>query len=467
MTEQELETRYLKIPKEMKQIRRWICYKVENRDGRQTKIPYNAINGDYARSNDPTTWTVFRVAILGCAKFNFDGIGFMLGEDKNTGVKYFGIDLDNHEDENGQKPMNQEEFFDFTSEFINALQSYTEYSHSGEGIHIICKGTLPEGARRKAGVGVEMYDKGRFFTMTGKVILDLPINDRTEEIKPLWEKYLNKQEENPIPTGFKGLVFGENRQSRTIEISPTSISDNELIEKIQSSRYGPEFMDLYNGDMSKYKNDHSAADMALCQILAFWTGCDRSQMDRIFRSSALMRDKWDQKRGRDTYGNITLDNAISKQMNVYTPAKEKIAIIENIPQPIESPTDIVEFDDRSDPIVKVKTIFKTYPLTDTGNAERFYDQFGEYFKYNKDNQYFMFWNGKTWTKDIKGNIRKYANKLIDVLEAEARNTEAKMKEISKSNSEHKEEDLANLKAIRDAQEKNIKKANILYNYLLL
>lgn len=457
MTQEELEKKYIKIPQEIKQTRRWICYKVEERDGKQTKVPYNAINGDYAKSNDSTTWTIFRVAISGCVKFGFDGIGFMLGEDKNTGIKYFGIDLDNHEDENGVKPMNPDEFFDFSSEFVNTLQSYTEYSHSGEGIHIICKGTLPEGARRKAGVGVEMYDKGRFFTMTGNVILELPIQDRTEQIKPLWEKYLNTKTESDIPEGFKGIVFGENRQSRTLDVTPSSMPDYELIEKIRNSRFGIEFMDLYNGDMSKYGNDHSAADMALCQILAFWTGCDKAQMDRIMRSSALMRAKWDQKRGVDTYGNITLDNAIARQREVYTPKQEKITIIENIKQPIVSQTELVEYDDKNDPIIKTKTIFKTYPLTDTGNAERFYDQFGEYFKYNKDNNYFMFWNGKTWTKDIKGNIRKYANKLIDVLEAEVRTTEAKIKEVAQSNIENKEIEIKQLAAIQDAQMKNVKK----------
>ncbi|MCR4661668.1 MAG: DUF5906 domain-containing protein [Clostridia bacterium] len=456
-TQEELESKYLRIPQEIKQTRRWICYKIEMRDGKQTKVPYCAINGDYAKSNDSSTWTIFRVAISGCVKFGFDGIGFMLGEDKQTGIKYFGIDLDNHEDEQGNKPMTQDDFFDFSSEFINTLQSYTEYSHSGEGIHIICKGSLPEGARRKAGVGVEMYDKGRFFTMSGNVILDLPIMDRTEEIKPLWEKYLNTKTEESVPEGFKGLIFGENRVAKTTEISVSNMSDTELIEKIQNSRFGMEFMALYNGDMSKYKNDHSAADMALCQILAFWTACDKVQMDRIFRSSALMRPKWEQRRGVDTYGNITLDNAISKQMSVYTPGKEKITIIENVQKPIESPTEIVEYDERNDPIIKTKTIFKTYPLTDTGNAERFYDQFGENFKYNKDNQYFMFWNGKTWTKDIKGNIRKYANKLIDVLEAEVRTTEARIKEVAQSGSEHKEEDLLALKQIQDAQVKNVKK----------
>ena len=458
MTQEELEKKYLKIPQEIKQTRRWICYKIEERDGKQTKVPYNAINGDYARSNDSYTWTIFRVAITGCIKFGFDGIGFMLGEDKNTGIKYFGIDLDNHEDPiTGKKPMTQDQFFDFSSEFVNALKSYTEYSHSGEGIHIICKGTLPEGARRRNGVGVEMYDKGRFFTMTGNVILDLPINDRTEEIKPLWEKYLNPKEESDIPEGFKGIIFGENRQSKTIDVAPTNLSDNDLIDKIQNSRFGKDFMDLYNGDMSAYKNDHSAADMALCQILAFWTGCDKSQMDRIFRSSSLMRNKWDSPRGKSTYGNDTLDKAIAGQKDVYTPAKEKITIIENIQKPIESQTEIVEYDERKDPIIKVKTIFKTYPLTDTGNAERFYDQFGENFKYNKDNQYFMFWNGKTWIKDTKGNVRKYANKLIEVLESEIRNTESKIKELSQSNSETKEQEISTLLKIQDAQMKNAKK----------
>lgn len=460
MNYEELEKRYLKIPQEMKQTRRWVCYKVETRDGKQTKVPYNAINGDYAKSSDSSTWTIFRVAITGCVKFGFDGIGFMLGEDKTTGVRYFGIDLDNHEDENGNKPMTKDDFFDFSSEFINSLNSYTEYSHSGEGIHIICKGTLPEGARRKNGVCVEMYDKGRFFTMTGNVILNEPVNERTEEAKVLWEKYLNTKEEE-VPEGFKGIAFGENRQSKTIEITPNNLSDNELIEKIQSSRYGMEFMSLYNGDMSAYNNDHSSADMALCKILAFWTGCDKAQMDRIFRSSALMRPKWDQKRGRDTYGNITLDNAVLGQRDSYTPAKEKITIIENKSnaKPIESPTEIVQFDDKNDPIVKAKTIFKTYPLTDTGNAERFYDQFGEYFRYNKDNNYFMYWNGKTWTKDIKGYVRKYANKVIEVLEMECKNTEAKMKEVAQSGSENKEEELRLLAQVQDAQLKNIKKVS--------
>lgn len=466
MNIEELEQRYLKIPQEIKQTRRWICYKIELREDKQTKVPYNAISGSFARSNDPDTWTTFRVAVMGCIKYRCDGIGFMLGEDANTGTCYFGIDLDNHADQNGQKPMSQEDFNKFASEFIDVLQSYTEYSHSGDGIHIICKGKLPTGARRKNGVAVEMYEKGRFFTMTGNVIKNLPINERTEEIKPLWEKYLNVQmEDSDYDASFTGIQFGENRIANTIVKTSTNLSDNELIEKIRSSRYGSEFVALYNGDMSEYANDHSAADMALCKILAFWTGCDKVQMDRIFRSSALMREKWDKMRGVATYGNITLDKAVVSQREIYTPAKEKIVVVENKEKDnkkvnfedkviISPSSELVLFDDKADPIIKVKNIFKYYPLNDTGNAERFYDYFGENFKYNKDNQNFMFWNGKTWIKDVKGYVRKYANKLIDVLKAEVRNTEKEIRELQKEGEDNKDR-VAELQLILKGQTKNV------------
>lgn len=455
MTIEDLENKYSRIPLEIKKVRRWVGYKIEIRDDKKTKIPYNAISGNKAKSNDSETWTSFNVACSGCVKYNFDGIGFMLGDG------YFGVDLDNHEDANGQKAMTKEEFLEYASDFINTLQSYTEHSPSGEGIHIICKGSLPEGAnKRRNGVPVEMYDKGRFFTMTGNVISALPINERTQEIAILWEKYLKapeKEEEH-----YDGIVFGENRKSSTTEFSPSNLDDYELMDKIRSSRYGSEFSALYNGDMSSYGNDHSAADFALCKILAFWTGCDKNQIDRIFRTSALMRDKWDKKRGELTYGEITIDRAIKDQKEVYRPAKEKVITIENMVEkktaPIESETEIVQFDDKNDPIISIKPIFRSYPLNDTGNAERFYDYFGEYFRYNKDNNCFMFWNGKTWSRDVKEFVRKYANKLIDILKDEVKNTTKKIEEALKRGEDGVEE-AKELKNIEKAQLENIKRVS--------
>lgn len=455
MTIEELEAKYAKIPQEIKSIRRWVGYTKELRDGKYTKIPRNAINGGYSKSNDPNTWTFFKVAIAGCVKYGFEGLGFMLGEDANSGTCYFGIDLDNHPDDSGMM-IPDDEFNSFANEFVEGLKSYSEYSQSGKGIHIICKGHLPEGARRKNGVAVEMYEKGRFFAMTGNAVNDLSINERTEEIKPLWEKYLKTKED-------------ETRFYRPLTASaPTNMSDSELIDRIASSKNGSDFNALYNGDMSAYNDDHSAADMAFCKILAFWTGCDKAQMDRIFRSSALMREKWDKFRGSDTYGNITLDKAISTQADVYKPQEPernvlRIANPNGVKPPvvkaetcgvIEPQSELVAFDERNDPIVQFKTIFKKYSLDDTGNAERFYDQFGQYFRYNKDNNKFMFWDGRTWKRDGKDVVRKYANKLIEALKAEAFSTKDELDEAERMGEEGS---VNELKSLLKAQITNIQK----------
>lgn len=446
MTQEELEKKYLSIPQEIKNTSRWVCYKIEKRDGKETKVPVNAINGGYARSNDENTWTTFRVAVIGCIKYNCAGIGFMLGSG------YFGVDLDNHEE--------SAEFDDLVSEFVVALNSYSERSHSGKGVHIICKGSLPVGARRKG--CVEMYDSGRFFTMTGNVINPVQIFDRTEEIKPLWKKYLNANNATNYQrvenTG--DFVFGENMYAANVTVANT-MTDSELIDKIKNSRYKDEFIDLYYGIVGE-DDDHSAKDYNLCKILAFWTGNNPVQMDRIFRKSNLMREKWEQPRNPTnrggislsggTYGSQVIELAIKRTMDVYTPPKKQISVIkENVtPMPV---TEIVEFDEKNDPIINIKDIFKSYSLDDTGNAERFYDYFGEYFKFNKSDKMFMFWNGKTWTRDGKDIIRKYANKMIEVLKQEANRTEQKIAD------EEDEEQLKVLNAILKAQYSNIQRVS--------
>lgn len=485
MTYEELEQKYIQIPQEIKDTRRWVCYKTEKRDGdEETKIPMNAITGGYASTSDPNTWTSFKLALSGCIKYKLAGLGFMLGADPKTGVTYFGVDLDNHYDKlTGEKPYKtSEEFQEFAYIFINALNSYTEYSHSGEGVHIICKGTLP--GKRNKRKGVEMYDYRRFFTMTGKVINNVPIADRTEEIKPLWEKYLNEpsqQEQEKanayaprekqlqaVSTETGGISFEE---VEVVSISsPHSLSDYELIEKIRNSQQGTDFMNLYNGDMSKYGNDHSAADMAMCKILAFWTGCNAEQMDRIFRSSRLMRDKWDRRWGDGTYGSHTIEGAISTQRDAYNPGMRTETIV--IPTKVDNGTpvlpqgEIVQFDERNDPVVSVKQIFKTYSLTDTGNAERFYDYFGEYFRYNTTTKSFMFWNGKTWINDSKIYIKKYADIMIEVLKKEIKETEQKINDLLKHDPDEegggknkKNWDIEEYETLLRAQRDNLKRVS--------
>ena len=97
------------------------------------------------------------------------------------------------------------------------------------------------------------------------------------------------------------------------------LSDRELLEKARDADNGDRFDALWRGDTAGYPS-HSEADMALCNLLAFWTGGDRQRMDRLFRESGLMRDKWDEDRGADTYGERTIEAALDATTDYYDPS---------------------------------------------------------------------------------------------------------------------------------------------------
>lgn len=116
-------------------------------------------------------------------------------------------------------------------------------------------------------------------------------------------------------------VMQRNQQKRATQrsaASPVDIDDAALLDLARAARgTGPLFSRLWDGDTAPYGNDHSKADQALINMLAFWTGKDTARMDRLFRSSGLMRDKWN----RSDYRTRTLDLAVTTTANVYTPGQ--------------------------------------------------------------------------------------------------------------------------------------------------
>ena len=163
------------IPKELQDLKQWVCWKkgANQENGKPTKLPIDAMTGRYAKVSDPMTFTTMQEAIVAERQFGLDGIGFVF-----TGNGYFGIDLDDCPEE-------------LKDEFINHMQSYSETSQSGNGIHIICKGQLPKGRNRVK--GIEMYDDKRYFIMTGDKIGNYDLIDGTEKVKHLYNKYLKKE----------------------------------------------------------------------------------------------------------------------------------------------------------------------------------------------------------------------------------------------------------------------------------
>ena len=98
------------------------------------------------------------------------------------------------------------------------------------------------------------------------------------------------------------------------EAAPVNVDDSTLLGKARAAGNGAKFRALFDqGNTTLYDGDDSSADLALCNLLAFWTGGDSARIDRLFRQSALYRDKWDEKRGAGTYGTRTIAKAVGVQ----------------------------------------------------------------------------------------------------------------------------------------------------------
>lgn len=163
---------YNNIPHELRLLNQWVVWKfVATDDGKPTKLPYNPRNGHLASTTDPHTWASFEEAVN--ASFNgYSGIGFVFTRND----PYCGIDLDATEDP---------EAFATQLRVFNAMQSYSERSPSGKGLHIIVKANLPHGRRRSF---IEVYSSERYFTFTGNVYLNAPIEERQSLTYQLWEE---------------------------------------------------------------------------------------------------------------------------------------------------------------------------------------------------------------------------------------------------------------------------------------
>jgi putative DNA primase/helicase len=148
-----------RIPDEAKIRPQWVCWRYAlDEKGNWTKHPYNPQSGRMASHSDLLTWSTFEEVLEAYEACRYDGVGFVFC----SGDPYTGIDLD------GCRNRESGEIEPWAVAIVQAFDTYTELSPSGEGIHIITKGSLPgRGGKRKH---IEMYDMKRFFTFTGHVV---------------------------------------------------------------------------------------------------------------------------------------------------------------------------------------------------------------------------------------------------------------------------------------------------------
>lgn len=374
------------FPDELKQLNNWCVWVYQNRGGKKTKLPINPQDGELAKSNDPSTWVSYDQALETYQKTNAEGLGFFFQP------PYVGIDLDDVDDE-------LDRFYrgDINSnivyEFYETFKSYGEISPSGEGFHIIAKGKIPGEKRRKN--NVEIYDHGRFFTMTGNTLGKYKEVTEVSEgnFSRIYRKYLqDKNNVYQLPFNDHGVTH--------------NLSESEVITRALDSKHGDRFNAFMSGGWEEYYTSHSEADLAFANMLAFWCARDFNQMDLIFRKSALMRSKWDEKRGATSYGEATLNKAINETANVYTPTTK----VEPAKYDFKFLRDREE-DDKE----------KEHPARswdDTGNAQRFIDRYGDIVRYSYNRKRFYVYDGAKWTIDDMGLVNKLVDKTVEDLKNE-------------------------------------------------
>jgi putative DNA primase/helicase len=364
------------IPAELRQIPQWVCWKAKpGKNGKIDKVPFDPKTGRAASSTDPATWGVFEQAVATSKNGGgYAGIGFVL-----NGGPYVGVDLDDcRNPETGDIQA-------WAWEIAQKLNTYTEISPSGKGLRMFLKGELKNPGRRKG--KIECYVTGRFLTVTGHRVEGTPaaVMDRQQEILAFHESVFGKQKppakKQPPTQQATGLL-----------------SDDDIIARAKPGK-DKVLARLWAGDISGYPSQ-SEADQALCNKLAFYTGKDPEQMDRLFRQSGLYRQKWE----REDYRTQTIEDAMEYVQEVYTggriSAEEAFAL---------------DWDGTPE---GGRASFRPGDFTDVGQARVLARVYGNLLRFTTATNYLVY-DGKVWNESsVKAH--ELAQQLTEQQLAEAR-----------------------------------------------
>lgn len=253
---------------------------------------------------------------------------------------------------------------------------------------------------------LEVYMPGatnRFVTVTGDVY-------RTGEIP----------NDQTAMTTLLDSLMKRNKQVQQNHFQHHSYLDDEaVIRHAEEASNSEKFKKLHAGEWEELYGSQSDADMAMLSILAFWCGCDEEQMDRIFRTTGLMRDKWDRKQAGTTYGAISIRNAVNSCAAVYTPVNAQDIVDEEFSKLDEE--DYIEFQpDLSKITVTLEEMAPhtnaRYGRNEIGMGNMFADYFKQIARYNSERKGWYVYDGSVWRPD-KGNLKvsELAKLLADKL----------------------------------------------------
>jgi hypothetical protein len=174
---------------------------------------------------------------------------------------------------------------------------------------------------------LEVYDRGRYFTMTGEHLAGTPavIGDRNQQVAALLDEWL--------PEAKPARLMPHPQ-------APARLDDRELLDRAFAASNGAKFRALWQGDTSSYTSE-SEADLALCSMLVFWTGPDAERIAWLFGQSGLMREKWD----REDYRAATIAKALAGRTEFYELPGPRLRIVPTVENALEVASAVICMED--------------------------------------------------------------------------------------------------------------------------
>ena len=396
------------IPSHLQSISQWVHWKLEHSEGKERKLPVNP-DGRKIDVHQPHNWLTFQQAVDLLKPGIHSGIGFAL-----TDSGYTGIDIDDCLEINGDASSLKT----WAKPLLNQIEgNYSEISPSGDGLKVFVRAAKPDGFNRtKLSIGdgaIEVHDR-QYFTVTGEVIdsgdSDTDGQAQLDSLCHYLLQQASQQEQKP-------------KQPNPPPVPTKPAPGIDLQQRLEIARHekGAKFASLFDqGDISQCDNDHSQADFALCQKLAFYLEKNEGLIDQAFRQSKLYReDKWNSKHRRDgaTYGQMTIERAIKMTTKTYS-GKTRTTPPRSAPTDFEMPRDYLMGSDRY-------------------YAELMVKHFGQDLRWCHDMEKWIVWNGKRWEIGKDHLVSDKMEQLAQILKEDI----FRARDVFMDNSEFNEKDL--------------------------
>ena len=293
------------IPHELQQRQQWLTWRaVPRKDGSFLKPPTTRYGKDFKWANRDN-WLSFDTAVADVYNSSvICGIGYIFNKD------FLGVDIDDCVRDDGTlEPI--------AASAVELLDSYTETSVSGTGIHIICKADVKP-LNRKIN-GFEICNHRKYFTMSGHVYgTRSTINERTEQAKLFIETYIeikknkpacNRQGDESTKNYNDGSTLCNDIQSKSDEYYLNiGFSKDSTLNGYYWNSYMPAF------HKKEGMPDESRLDLDFLNRLAYWCNHNEALMTQTFRNSQYCQAKDKahiEKLDRLTKGRSYLDHTIS------------------------------------------------------------------------------------------------------------------------------------------------------------